>query len=182
MRTDARVHEPQDWEDSFAAQLAGALHQFSHRFDFGLIASSSDYLRPATVSLGSKPALNYLLSGGALEVVHDGSGYSRTAKAAVVARSPTALKTLRVCWQGEPQDRNCGHCEKCMRTRLSLLAVGVSNPPCFDAPLDLARIDTIECRSRSNLEELVTIAEYARGRGIAAAWLDRLEARIRRGI
>ena len=100
----------------------------------------------------------------------------------MVARSPTALKTLKVCWQGEPQDRNCGLCEKCVRTRLNLLSVGVLDPPCFDAPLDLARIDTIECRSRSNLEELVTIAEYARGRGIAAAWLDRLEARIRRGI
>ena len=37
VRTDVRRGLQQDWEDSFGAQLASILHQFSPRFRYGLI-------------------------------------------------------------------------------------------------------------------------------------------------
>jgi hypothetical protein len=42
-----------------------------------------------------------------------------------LASWPTALAALRVCPAGPRNGGNCGRCEKCLRTRLELLAVGV---------------------------------------------------------
>jgi hypothetical protein len=34
---------------------------------------------------------------------------------------------LRVCWENNSPELNCGFCEKCVRTRLQLLAAGVND-------------------------------------------------------
>ncbi len=51
-----------------------------------------------------------------MRLVHDGAGYSRTEKVGFVAQHPVATKALKVCWQGKERGRNCGVCEKCVRT------------------------------------------------------------------
>jgi hypothetical protein len=66
-----------------------------------------------------------LFSSQRVAVIHDGARYSRFQKVRELASWPGALTALRVC-PGDPgKELNCGICEKCLRTRLELLAAGV---------------------------------------------------------
>ncbi len=171
-----RFH-PQPYMFSQAAQIACILHAISGPFDQGLIGSTEPY-SGLCMPWASNPATDYLLSGAGLQIVHDGAGYARVEKAELLARYPTALKTLRVCWDGKQQDRNCGVCEKCVRTRLNFLAVGVADPPCFDQPLDETMVASISTLSPTVLGEAKATADYAEKAGISASWLTRLKARV----
>ncbi len=121
----------QPYAYSQAAQIAGILHVLPEdRFSYGVIGSTEPY-RNLLMPWGSNPATDYLLSNDRLSMAHDGAAFSRCEKAAVVAEHPTALSTLRVCLM--QVGGNCGLCEKCVRTRLNLMAVGVVDPPCRPA-------------------------------------------------
>jgi hypothetical protein len=176
VRTNLKTLWLQDWLQSFGVQLAAMLHQFSGRFGYALVASAEPYNNMVN-AIGSTPATDYLLSGGLMDIVHDGAGFSRTQKVARIAQDPIAVRGLRVCWQGADQSRNCGLCEKCTRTHLNFLAVGHPNPECFDAPLDLERVRTIEIGSPATLMELETILEHAASRA-QEEWYRILAARV----
>ncbi len=77
------------------------------------------------VPVGSHPAVDGLMSSQRVSVIHDGSRFSRLEKVRELAAWPTALAVLRVCPEGPSGRANCGQCEKCLRTRLELLAAGV---------------------------------------------------------
>jgi hypothetical protein len=76
---------------------------------------------------GSHPAVDGLFSSQRVTVIHDGARFSRLEKVRDLAGWPAALAALRVC-PGKPArlEANCGRCEKCLRTRLELLAAGVA--------------------------------------------------------
>jgi hypothetical protein len=179
IRTNLKQLALQDWGDSFAAQLACCLHNYSHEFTHGLVGSSEPY-NELVLPWGSNPATDHLLSGAAFRIVHDGAGYSRTQKVEELARNPVASRVVKVCWEGKETFKNCGVCEKCMRTRLNFLAAGVPDPECFDTPLDTSQIDHIDLQNAVHYEELVSIVSYARNKGIGAEWVDRLERRTNR--
>jgi len=169
----------QEWADSFASQLAACLHNYSHEFGYGLVGSSEPY-NALVLPWGSNPVTDHLLSGGALRVVHDGAGYSRTEKVGELAKFPTATKTLKSCWEGKETFKNCGRCEKCIRTLLNFKAVGVSDPGCFDAPLDNALIKSIHISNDAQFAELKSIVDYATAKKLYGDWLDELKARVAR--
>jgi len=175
--TDSENPAFQDWDDSHGAELACCLHQFSNEFSFGMIGSTKPY-NCLTLPNGSNPATDHLLSGSGFTIVHDGAGYTRTAKAEVVARHPLATAQLRVCYEGKLQYRNCGRCEKCMRTYLNLRAVGVDSPACFDVQPDLSQVASIRARNQCQLGELVSIVDFARNSNVSAQWLDDLQNAI----
>jgi hypothetical protein len=92
------------------------------------------------VPVGSHPAVDGLFSSQRLTVIHDGSRFSRLEKVRDLASWPTALAALRVCPGNVGDQPNCGRCEKCLRTRLELLAVGVEETAAFGpslTPIDL---------------------------------------------
>lgn len=177
LRTNLKAASRQDWEHSFGSQLAACLHQFGGHSSGCIIASGRPYDAPF-FPWGSTPMTDPLLSGGAFSVFHDGAGYSRTAKLERIKDHHTALRTLKVCWAGPHPEENCGTCEKCIRTRLNLLAVGVPNPPCFSGTLDRHAISAIELRGPVAYTELKSIFNYARQHGIEAQWVDVLGARL----
>jgi len=178
VKTNIRKYELQDWEHSFAAQLAGVLHLFYHSNTSALIGSAKPY-NSLIFPWGSTPATDYLLSGDGLEIIHDGAGFSRTEKAAVVADHQVGLKSIKVCWQGGDQAKNCGKCEKCIRTRLNFKAVGIDDVPCFDNSFEDSMIEKLDVRSYSQLNELETISEYCHRRELKAPWVDLLDEKIR---
>jgi len=180
LRTNSKELRLQKWEDSFGAQLAACMHLLSAEFSTALIGSSEPY-DALVLPWGSNPVTDHLLSGGNLTIVHDGAAFSRTDKIAFLSGVPSAVQSLKVCWEGKQQGRNCGVCEKCVRTQLNFLAIGVTQPPCFDAPLDLQRIPTIRIRNEALLAEFASILQYAEGRKINAEWVRLLRKRIRRG-
>jgi hypothetical protein len=126
----------QDWELAHGLALAAALQLHAPEFGVGLIGSSAPYFR-IELPWGSNPVTDPLLSSGTMRIRHDGAALSRTAKARIVATEPELLALLRVCWQGERLSRNCGRCEKCVRTYWALHIAGVRQPACFDRPFDV---------------------------------------------
>lgn len=74
---------------------------------------------------GSHPLTDPLWGSDTLSIVHDGAGVSRVEKTVKLADSDSARRHLRVCWQGAPRTYNCGRCEKCLRTKISLHLAGV---------------------------------------------------------
>ena len=69
-----------------------------------------------------------------------------------------------------------------MRTQLNFRAVGVMDPPCFDAPLELRRITDIQIKSGASLAEPLLIVDYAERRNIDEHWVCLLCKRVRRGL
>jgi hypothetical protein len=177
IRTNLKALGLQDWEDSFMAQLACCLNNYSDQFSYALAGSSEAY-NGLVLPWGSNPATDYLLSGEAMRLVHDGAGYSRTEKVAQIATHKTATQVVKVCWEGQDTFRNCGICEKCIRTQLNFRAVGVEHAPCFDRPLDSRLIETMNLRNDAQANELKSIYAYARKAGIDAGWVETLGWRI----
>lgn len=167
--TDLREKSQQDWEMSFSAQLASCLHLFSEHFNTALIASSEPYT-DMFVPWGSTPATDFLLSGAMMNLVHDGAGYSRTEKVERIAKNLAASTYIKVCWQNQSIG-NCGQCEKCYRTRLNFMAVGVDHPACFDHPIQFAKIPAMKINSEPRAKELVSIVRYTKKHQIQDAWV-----------
>lgn len=150
------------------------MHNYSHEFSYGLVGSSEPY-NGLVLPWGSNPATDYLLSGSFFRIVHDGAGFSRTQKVEEIAKNTTASKVVKVCWEGKQTFRNCGVCEKCMRTRLNFLAIGVSNPECFKTPTDTELIKTIKLNDDAQCAELKSIIKYVSDKGLKFEWIKDLQ-------
>lgn len=81
---------------------------------------------------GSHLLTDPLFSTESTEFIHDGAEASRSEKIKRIAEDQEGLKLLRVCWRDDGY--NCGTCEKCLRTRTTLRALGLSTPTL--APLE----------------------------------------------
>src|SRR5262249_23133771 len=113
-----------EWTQVFAAAIVSGLMFLQETYGTGLLASAVPYDR-LIVPLGADPITAPLMSRDPLRVVHDGADASRVEKARAIAEWPEALELLRVCWEGAQKDRNCGECEKCVRTVLDFRLAGV---------------------------------------------------------
>ena len=111
---------------------------------------------------GSHPLVDPLWSTESLEVVHDSADTRRTEKVAALADSELAMRRLRVCWEMPHGEYNCGRCEKCLRTVITLEALGAAGR-CRTLPARadrrvLARLhiksETGDAYRRENLELL----------------------------
>lgn len=97
---------------------------------------------------GSHPLLDRLWSTESLEVVHDGCEATRIEKVKQLAKSEVALKHLRVCWENRDGKVNCGVCEKCIRTMISLKIVGaLDHCSVFSEKLDYKKIVELPLRN-----------------------------------
>ncbi len=108
------------------AVLAAVAHAFSRRLTTVTIPSSMDIwdLYP----YGSHPLVDPNYSSSDLQIRHDSILLTRLDKTRLIADWNVALQNLKVCNQIrsiKPGELNCGQCEKCLRTRLELLALGV---------------------------------------------------------
>jgi hypothetical protein len=115
------------WGDEFeAAAFSAIAHAFTRRFSEVSLASSFDI--PNLHPHASHPLLDPHYSSRDLRIRHDGIALSRLAKTKLIVDWDLALHHLRVCnsyRRYQPDRLNCGRCEKCVRTMLALLALGV---------------------------------------------------------
>ncbi len=92
---------------------------------------------------GSSPQLDPLWSDGYLKITHDGCEVDRVAKVRRLTSSDIAMATLRVCY-GDTSDINCGHCEKCLRTIMTLrLSGALARAKTFPRPVALAELHAL---------------------------------------
>jgi len=178
IRTNSRDVRLQDWDDSSGLELAGCMHMYAQDFRHGLIGSTKSY-DALVLPWGSNPVTDHLMSGDRFTIIHDGAGYSRTEKAALISKHPLACQTLKVCYAGADQSANCGRCEKCVRTQLNFLAAGAVNvPPCFPVTMDLDDIRNIKVHNVAQLVELTSLVDHATANNISGPWLSILQERI----
>lgn len=169
IRTNWKETICSDWEVEFGAGLAACLHQFSGIANCGVVGADEDYAH-LELPWGSNPVTNHFLSGGTFEIHTEGSAYTRTERVQLIAEYPEIAKRLRVCWAGPITGRNCGVCEKCVRTKLNFLAIG-QEAPCFDTPLTYGQISGIDAGLPIQISYLRDIRSSARARGIKGLWV-----------
>jgi hypothetical protein len=133
------------WVFAYGVVLASVGHLLFPFFRRIYIPATYTYANAGIYPLGSHPSLDPLWSTEALEFIHDGCEATRIEKVALISQSEMALKTLQVCrentavvndmgplkntlfqtgTENATSVYNCGLCEKCIRTMISLHIVG----------------------------------------------------------
>jgi hypothetical protein len=110
-------------KSSFGAEFLSSAHCVSGDFRHAYIAASLDAQHPF-VPAGSSPLLDPYYSSGHLQVHHHGAYMPRLERTRLVADWPAGLDNIRVCVHEGRGTTNCGTCEKCIRTMLTLVALG----------------------------------------------------------
>lgn len=112
------------WQHEYqGAALASFGHVLRRRLNVLSIASTWDVNHLEI--WGSHPVLDHNYGSHDLAIRHEMARWSRPAKLRLLADWTAALRVLRVCNRQPEADLNCGRCEKCLRTMLTLLALGV---------------------------------------------------------
>ena len=103
---------------------------------------------------GNNPVVAAHLGSARFPVRHRGADACRTEKLTAIARRlPGLLPLLTVCSGGDEPGRNCGRCDKCVRTRLGFLAAGVDASGVFvHAPDPAAHILALSGRQLPRAE------------------------------
>jgi hypothetical protein len=118
----------QFWKLEFHGSfLAAVAHTLTNRLTTVSIASSS-YTLASINPWGSHPLLDSCFSSTDLHIRHEDAALSRLAKTQLVAEWDAALKNLRVCNEKSSYlegNYNCGKCEKCLRTMVAFMVLGV---------------------------------------------------------
>lgn len=115
------------WGDELeGAALSSIAHVFTNRLNVASIGCTFDI--STLIPHASHPLLDPNYSSHDLRIRHDGITLSRLEKVKLVAGWENAFQHLRVCNDTKyvrPGMLNCGQCEKCIRTMLAFLALGV---------------------------------------------------------
>jgi hypothetical protein len=167
----------QTWTDAVAPALASCLMLLQREFDTGLIPSTEPY-NGLVAPLGSHPLTDRLLTSDTFQIVHDGADFSRVQKLELISQWPAALKGLRVCYEGPQLDRNCGRCEKCIRTILGFRVVGVELPECFEKNVTNRQILTLAIKElpAPQLNDIDRILAAAISHHKSDLWISELKA------
>ncbi|MFT6347605.1 MAG: hypothetical protein ACJAYB_000595 [Psychromonas sp.] len=177
IKTNYRVISGTNWEHSCSCALAATLSNFKKMAGTCIIGSSEPY-DSLVIPWGSSPITDHLLSSNEFVVIHDGASHNRTEKVKEITKWKAGTDNLRVCWQGDLKDRNCGWCEKCVRTKMNYLAVQASVPICFPNSNIITDIKNVTLKSDLVLTEWRQIYEYATNNGIEEPWVKALSAII----
>jgi hypothetical protein len=85
---------------------------------FNSVYIPSSYSYDQLFPLGSHPITDPHWSNGSYDIIHDGCEATRTEKIKKLLADDTILNNLSVCLKDSM--RNCGQCQKCIRTMISL--------------------------------------------------------------
>lgn len=155
MRTNSRAI-CQDWEDSHGLQLGACLLLLEKNFSHAIQAGDEPYDQ-LVLPWGSTPLTIPLMSTESLLIVQDGCGHDRIEKVGYISRNTNASDHIRVCWAGDQLDRNCGKCEKCIRTMLNYWCSSLSIPNSLPGELNPRLIKSVTLRNDIQASYLFSI-------------------------
>jgi hypothetical protein len=167
-----------NWGMEFGAGIATCLRNWQGVVDTALIASDEDY-RHLVTPWGSNPISNAMLSSQDFTVVYDAAEFTRSQKLQSLTAWPEGLSNLRVCWDSG-SGTNCGRCEKCLRTKMNILAVGGTPPPSLAGTPSAADVLKLRAQNRIQLAYLQEIAEFATRQHVTDPWVRALRTSIRK--
>ncbi len=179
IQTNYRLISAISWEHTHGCALVATLNNFKQISGTCIVGSSYDYSHQY-FPWGSTPISDYLLSSNSFKVMHDGSSHSRTEKIKELCQWKMGINNLRVCWEGEYGDRNCGNCEKCLRTQANLLAINQPIPNCFPNIEDVkTKISHLSSFHKTGIRnEWKDILYYAKANEIQDEWVNHIETII----
>jgi hypothetical protein len=138
-----------NWEThTHGIVLAACLSLFEKNFDAVLIASTYP-AQDLQFPWGSNPVTDTMM-GGWVPYLHDGTDCNKLAKVQEFATDSTFTAHLRVCWQGDRKDANCGRCFKCLTTQVCLWLAGVASPSAFDRPAQVSDLASLCIKNAVN--------------------------------
>ncbi len=176
VRTNLRELLCADWNMEYHTALAACLFQFRGLANVAVSGACEDYGH-LILPWGSNPVTDPLLSGGGLELHTEGGGFTRTQRVRMICDYPDVAAKLRVCWEGPITGGNCGHCEKCIRTKLNFMANGFE-PLCFDERPTQAEILGLTTRNAAQLAMLRELLASAGKNGVTAPWTTALKIAV----
>jgi hypothetical protein len=156
------------WQMEHLAGLAACLNQFHGLADVAVVGGDEGY-DYVNLPWGSNQITNGMLSGGAMSLWTEGNGFPRSERLAFVAQNSDLASRIRVCWENGDTGRNCGTCEKCIRTQLNFRAVGLE-PEGFDRKAGFFRIAMVPTPSLDENYALIETQKAAGRRGIRGLW------------
>jgi hypothetical protein len=166
-----------NWEMEFGNGVATCLMNWLGAVDTALIGSDMDYRR-LVFPWGGSPMTYGMLSNDGFKVIYDGGEYARTEKAEGISDWEVGLNNLRVCWAGPLTGKNCGVCEKCIRTKLNFLAVGAKLPPSLPGNPSLISVSRLRTSNEQQISLLNDIVDTAVQRNIKGPWVKALKFAI----
>lgn len=155
------------WQMEHIAGLAACMNQFNGIADVAVIGGDEGY-DYVYVPWGSNQITNDMLSG-AMNLWTEGSGFTRSERLAFITQNSDLAPRIRVCWKCADTGRNCGVCEKCIRTQLNFRAIGLE-PEGFDRKAGFLRIATIPTHSIDDNYPLIEAQRVASRRKIRGWW------------
>ncbi|MGO8690146.1 MAG: hypothetical protein ACLQLG_10965 [Thermoguttaceae bacterium] len=162
------------WTLGFNIGVSAVLQTLSNRYSHGIIAADLSYLQElAAGPHGNHMVVNHLLGSAGFPIITSGGTHSRLQRVGVLAKYPILLKNLRVCYQDNAGGGNCGFCEKCIRTRLELIASGIEPSICFPGELRAEAVSNVGALSTAGLllfEEI--LARFPKHHELYAALWD----------
>ncbi len=126
IRTNLRKHplvRSAPWLHAFGGALAAVAHLLSSHGDRLLI--SSDGLGFEHPESGSRASTDPLFGSESVAIDHVSPTITRIEKIRAIAGERIVQRHLRVCWRNVGALANCGRCEKCVRTMLTLDTCGM---------------------------------------------------------
>ena len=170
VRTNWRDVAETDWEIDHMAAISACMHNFSGACQLGLMSSDLTYLFNY-MPWGSNPSTDHFFSGGALTIRPEGQAFLRTERAELVAAVPALAERIRVCWAGPITGKNCGRCEKCIRTQLNFLAARADPGPAFPVRATWRDVLCVNAPHAAAIRHLYDICNSARRNNVSGAWL-----------
>ncbi len=128
--------------------IAAGLSAVAHAFAFNKVYIAGSQSAQELMGDGSHPILDYLFSTEKTKIVHDGIDIKRIDKLLRISKDLSVLEMLRVCWHDEGY--NCGKCEKCLRTMITLRLLGI-NTSTFPTLDSVQPIKSLRLQDQSQL-------------------------------
>lgn len=119
-----------DWNDTHGIAIGSCLMFFQKHYSSGLIPSTYRIERQV-LPWGSNVITDKLMSSDSFRMVYDGADVGRKQKVLVLSTWSEGFDNLRVCFQCQERDKNCGRCGKCLMTALSIRSMDLPNPKSF---------------------------------------------------
>jgi hypothetical protein len=177
--TNLRSFFPVDWGPWNGTGLAATAHALGRGFGVFLIPAGSRYWTVGP-PVGSHPLIDESCSTEWTRIHNDGAHATRPRKLLAMAGSDLVLSHLRICTQNRSGPRNCGRCNKCLRTMVAMEAVGLlerAGTLPTTLPKDWTRLYRPNAAERVR-ENLALAREHQRPEPFVRA-LQRMERRMR---
>ena len=148
-----------DWAlQAFGTALASVVHLLSPQFQSVYYAGGRHYAESRRGGINT--VITLLWSIPDIEMIDDGRDVTRHQKVVQLAQSEQAMRWLRVCWENLGGEYNCGRCDKCTLTMISLSIAGALDKcQTFNRPLDLDAVRQLDLSDNDRRSFELLLAE-----------------------